>query len=181
MRSRTTTEANPPFSHTVAGDLVNGDTYATAVTGTPTYSTTAGTTAGTFAITVSGLTSQNYVLAFVPGTLTVVPSSSTTTLATSPNSSQYGDPVTLTATVTSGATGTASFYDGSVFLGQSAVTGGVATLSTTTLNVGTHTITATYNGDATYASSMSGPATVTVAKNTAPRFLADRDGVKRKP
>ena len=76
------------------------------MTGTPTYSTTAGTTAGTFAITVSGLTSQNYVLAFVPGTLTVVPSSSSTTLAASPNSSQYGDPVTLTATVTSGATGT---------------------------------------------------------------------------
>ena len=55
--TRTTTEANPPFSHTVAGELVNGDTYATAVTGTPTYSTAAGTTAGTFAITVSGLTS----------------------------------------------------------------------------------------------------------------------------
>ena len=165
--SRTTTEANPPFSHTVAGDLVNGDTYATAVTGTPTYSTTAGTTAGTFAITVSGLTSQNYVLAFVPGTLTVVPTSSTTTLATSPNSSQYGDPVTLTATVTSDATGTASFYNSSVYLGQGTVTGGVATLSTTTLNAGTHTITATYNGDATYASSKSEPATVTVAKKTA--------------
>ena len=72
--SRTTTQNNPPFSHTIAGELVNGDTYATAVTGTPIYSTTAGTTAGTFAITVSGLTSQNYVLAFVPGTLTVVPS-----------------------------------------------------------------------------------------------------------
>ena len=166
--ARTTTEANPPFSHTVAGELVNGDTYATAVTGTPTYSTAAGMTAGTFAITVSGLTSQNYVLAFVPGTLTVVPSASTTTLAASPNSSQYGDPATLTATVTPSATGTVSFYDGSVFLGQSSVTGGVATLSTTTLNVGMHTITATYNGDATYASSMSGSATVTVAKNTAP-------------
>ena len=165
--SRTTTQDNPPFSHTVAGELVNGDTYATAVTGTPTYSTTAGTTAGTFAITVSGLTSQNYVLAFVPGTLTVVPASSTTTLATSPNSSQYGDPVTLTATVTSGATGTASFYDGSVYLGQGTVTGGVSTLSTMTLNAGTHTITATYNGDATYASSTSGPATVMVAKKTA--------------
>ena len=165
--SRTTTQENPPFSHTVAGELFNGDTYATAVTGTPTYSTTAGTTAGTFAITVSGLTSQNYVLAFVPGTLTVVPTLSTTTLATSANSSQYGDPVTLTATVTSGATGTASFYDGSVYLGQGTITGGVATLSTTTLNAGTHTITATYNGDATYASSTSGPATVMVAKKTA--------------
>ena len=165
--SRTTTQANPPFSHTVAGTLVNGDTYDTAVTGTPTYSTTAGTSAGIFAITVTGLSSANYVLAFVPGTLTVVPSPSTVALATSPNSSQYGDPVTLTATVTSGATGSASFYDGSVYLGQGTVTAGVATLSTATLSAGTHTITATYNGDATYASSTSGPAIVTVAKKTA--------------
>ncbi len=179
--TRTTTEANPPFSHTVAGELVSGDTYATAVTGTPTYSTTAGTTAGTFAITVTGLSSANYVLAFVPGTLTVVPSSTTTTLATSPNSSQYGDPVTLTATVTPGATGTASFYDSSVYLGQGAVTGGVATLVTTTLNVGTHTITATYNGDATYASSMSGPATVMVAKNTALGSSLTVTVVRREP
>ena len=164
--TRTTTEANPPFTHTMAGELVNGDTYATAVTGTPTYSTTAGTTSGTFEITVAGLTSPNYVLAFVPGTLTVVPSSSTTTLAASPNSSQYGDPVTLTATVTSGATGAVSFYDRSAFLGEGTVTGGVATLITTTLNAATHTITATYNGDATYASSTSGSATVTVAKRT---------------
>ena len=166
--SRTTTETNPPFSHTVAGELVNGDTYATAVAGTPAYSTSAGTTAGTFEITVSGLTSQNYVLAFVHGTLTVVPTSSTTALATSPSSSLYGNPVTLTATVTSGATGAASFYDGAVFLGQGSVTSGVATLSVKTLNVDVHTITATYNGDATYASSASGPATVTVAKNTSP-------------
>ena len=166
--SRTTTQDNPPFSHTVAGELVNGDTYDTAVTGNSTYSTTAGTTAGIFAITVTGLSSANYVLAFVPGTLTVVPTPSTTTPVTFPNASLYGDPVTLTATVTSGATGTTSFYDGSVFLGQGAVTAAVATLSTTTLHVGVHTITATYNGDATYASSKSGPATVTVAKNTAP-------------
>ena len=75
--------------------------------------------------------------------------------------------MTLTATVTSGATGTASFYDSSAFLGKGTVTGGVATLITTTLNAGTHTITAIYNGDATYASSTSGPATVTVAKKTA--------------
>ena len=100
--------------------------------------------------------------------MTVVPTSSTTTLAASPNASQYGDLVTLTATVTSGATGTASFYDSSVYLGQGTVTGGVATLHTTTLNAGTHTITATYNGDATYASSVSRAATVTVAKNTSP-------------
>ena len=166
--ARSTTQANPPFTYSAAGQLVNGDTYATAISGTPTYSTAAGTTAGTYAITVTGLTSANYTIAFVPGTLTVTAASTTITLVASPSATQYGDPVTLTATVTSGATGTVSFYDGSVLLGTGAVANGVATLTTSTLAAGTHTITAVYNGDATYASSQSGPATVTVAKKTAP-------------
>ena len=166
--ARSTTQANPPFTYSAAGQLVNGDTYATAISGTPNYSTAAGTTAGTYAITVAGLTSANYTIAFVPGTLTVTAASTTITLVASPSATQYGDPVTLTATVTSGATGTVSFYDGSVLLGTGAVSNGVATLTTSTLAAGTHTITAVYNGDATYASSQSGPATVTVAKKTAP-------------
>ncbi len=166
--SRTTTQANPPFTYSAAGQLVNGDTYATAISGTASYSTSGGTTPGTYSITVAGLTSANYLIAFVPGTLTVTTAPSTITLVAGPASTQYGDPVTLTATVTSGATGTVSFYDGSVLLGTGQVTNGVATLTTTTLNAGTHTITAVYNGDATYASSQSGPATVTVAKKTGP-------------
>ena len=166
--ARSTTQANPPFTYSAAGQLVNGDTYATAISGTPTYSTAAGTTAGTYAITVTGLTSANYTIAFVPGTLTVTAADTTITLVASPSTTQYGDPVTLTATVTSGATGTVSFFDGSVLLGTGAVSNGVATLTTNTLVAGTHTITAVYNGDATYASSQSGPATVTVAKKTAP-------------
>ena len=165
--ARTTTQSNPPFTYSAAGQLVNGDTYATAIGGTPSYATAGGTTAGTYSITVTGLTSANYSIAFVPGTLTVTAASTTTTLVASPASTQYGDPVTLTATVTSGATGTVSFYDGSVLLGTGAVSNGVATLTTATLNADTHTVTAVYNGDATYASSQSGPATVTVAKKTA--------------
>ena len=165
--SRSTIQANPPFTYSAAGQLVNGDTYATAINGTPSYSTAAGTTPGTYSITVTGLTSANYSIAFLPGTLTVTAASTTTTLVASPSSTEYGDPVTLTATVTSGATGTVSFYDGSVLLGTGAVSNGIATLTTTTLVAGTHTITAVYNGDATYASSQSAPATVTVAKKTA--------------
>jgi len=166
--TRTTTQANPPFTYSPSGQLVNGDTYATAIGGTATYSTTAGSAPGTYSVVLSGLTSANYTIAFVAGNLTVTISPSTTTLVASPSSPQYGDPVALTATVTSGASGTVSFYDGSVLLGTGTVSGGVATLTTTTLVAGTHTITATYNGDATYASSQSGPATVTVAKKTAP-------------
>jgi len=166
--ARTTAQSNPPFTYSPSGQLVNGDTFATAISGTPTYSTAAGNTPGTFSITVAGLTSANYTIAFVPGNLTVTISPSTTTLVAGPSSPQYGDPVTLTATVTSGATGTVSFYDGSVLLGAGIVSNGVATLTTTTLVAGAHTVTAVYNGDATYASSQSGPATVTVAKKTAP-------------
>src|SRR6202040_3837257 len=142
--ARTTTQSNPPFTYSPSGQLVNGDTYATAISGTATYSTTAGSAPGTYAITVTGLTSANYTIAFVPGNLTVTISPSTTTLVAGPSSPQYGDPVTLAATVTSGATGTVSFYDGSVLLGTGTVSNGVATLITTTLGAGTHTITATY-------------------------------------
>jgi hypothetical protein len=52
---------------------VNGDTYATAVAGVPVYAT-AGmpvSPAGTYPISVADLNSNNYVIAFVGGTLTV--------------------------------------------------------------------------------------------------------------
>ncbi len=166
--TRTTTQANPPFTYSVSGQLVNGDTYATAITGTPVYSTAAGTMPGTFDITVTGLTSANYTIEFVKGTLTVVITPTTTTLTTSPANTQYGDPVTLTATVPDGATGTVSFFDGAVLLGAGTVSSGEATLATTTLTAGTHTVTAVYNGDGIYATSESGPVTVIVAKKTAP-------------
>ena len=166
--ARSTTQPNPPFTYSAAGTLVNGDTYATAISGTPNYTTAAGTTAGTYAITVAGLTSANYYDCVCSRHPDGDGSRYDDYAGCRPDSTQYGDPVTLTATVTSGATGTVSFFDGSVLLGTGAVTNGVATLTTSTLVAGTHTITAVYNGDATYASSQSGPATVTVAKKTAP-------------
>jgi YVTN family beta-propeller protein len=167
--TRTTTQPNPPFTYSTSGTLVNGDTYATAIMGTPTYSTAAGTVPGTFAVTVSGLTSANYTFQSLPGTLTVVETPTTTTLDVSPATVQYGDMLTLTATVAPGtATGNVGFFDGATLLGQATVSGGVATLTTTTLNAGTHNITALYNGDGTYATSVSDPQTITVAKRTAP-------------
>ena len=167
--TRTTTQPNPPFTYSTSGTLVNGDTYATAIMGTPTYTTAAGTVPGTFAVTVSGLTSANYTTQFLPGTLTVVETPTTTTLDVSPATVQYGDMLTLTATVAPGTvTGNVGFFDGATLLGQATVSGGVATFTTTTLNAGTHSITALYNGDGTYATSESDPQTLTVAKRAAP-------------
>jgi hypothetical protein len=42
---------------------------------------------------------------------------SSTSLMASPSPSNYGQPVTLTATATSGATGKVTFYDGVTILG----------------------------------------------------------------
>lgn len=97
-------------------------------------------------------------------------SQSRTSLMTSAATINAGDPVTFTATVTpetpGGAipTGTVSFMDGNIALGTVAVqSDGTAAFSSSTLPAGTHTITANYNGDGTYAASASAAVTETVA------------------
>ena len=59
-------------------------------------------------------------------------------------------PVTFTATVSpSTASGTVQFKDGAADLGSPVtLAGGVATFQTSSLSVGTHSITAVYSGDA---------------------------------
>ncbi len=87
----------------------------------------------------------------------------TTALTSSANPSQFGQAVIFTATVTpqpgfdkSTPTGTVSFLDGTTNIGSSPLNGsGVATLSTSTLALGTHHITATYNGDTNFSPSTS--------------------------
>jgi Bacterial Ig-like domain (group 3)/FG-GAP-like repeat/Abnormal spindle-like microcephaly-assoc'd, ASPM-SPD-2-Hydin len=86
----------------------------------------------------------------------------TTTLASSPNPSNFGQAVTFTATVTAQPgfdkgtpTGTVSFYDGTTNIGNSNLNSGVATLTTSTLSVGRHSMAATYNGDTNFAPSTS--------------------------
>ncbi len=91
----------------------------------------------------------------------------TTTLATSMTAPSYGAAVTLMATVSpSAAAGSVTFYDGTTSLGAITLSAGTAALSTSALTVGTHSITATYAGNTTYASSTSSAVTVTVASAT---------------
>jgi hypothetical protein len=85
----------------------------------------------------------------------------TTALTSTPNPSSFGQTVTFTATVSSQffkfqPTGTVSFFDGTTNIGNSNLnSSGVATLTTSTLSVGTHSMTATYNGDANFLPSTS--------------------------
>jgi hypothetical protein len=89
----------------------------------------------------------------------------TTTLAASVNPSTAGQPVTFTATVSSDAgtpTGTIAFFDGNVSLGTGNLSGGTATLMTSALTVGAHSLNAFYSGDDTFAYSNSSSISQTV-------------------
>ncbi len=80
----------------------------------------------------------------------------TTTLTSSLNPSTVGDQVTFTATVTgTNPTGTVTFFDSGTPLGSVALVNGTATFPISSLGAGSHTLTATYSGDAANAPSTS--------------------------
>ena len=110
-------------------------------------------------ITANNGTPPNATQAF---SFNVVKSASSTTLTASPNPSAFGQGVTFTATVTDVSpatgppTGTVTFFDGATNLGAGTLSGsGVATLSTSTLVVGSHPISVVYGGDVDFTSSTS--------------------------
>ncbi len=162
-------QPNPAFSYSTLGSPVPGDSLSTVVTGTPVYTTSAVTSSlvGTYPLSVSGLVSANYEIAFQDGTVTVTQGNSTTTIATASATIMYGDQDVLTAAVTQGATGTVSFYEGSTLLGTASLDSATqAELPISTLPAGIHTITATFNGGPNLLPSTSSPATLTVTQRT---------------
>ncbi|WP_263367852.1 Ig-like domain repeat protein [Edaphobacter bradus] len=158
------------------------DTLPTGVTGTVTF-TSGGTTLGTSTVT-NGVASvstsslpggsdtitatysgdSNYNTSVATLTQTVTKITPTVTVSAAPNPSTFGGSVTITATVAAGATGTVTFTSGGVTLGSGTLNGsGVASFATTTLPVGSDTITASYGGDATY-NAATGTTVETVSK-----------------
>ena len=156
-KSRAYGAGNPVFTVGYVG-FVNSETLATSgVTGAPSCSTSATPTspvAGSpYTITcgLGSLASSNYTFAFVNGQLTVTASTSTTVVVSDHHPSVWGQSVTFTATISgfgSGtATGTVNFViDGTAPQPQT-VSGSQATLTTSVLTVGSHTVTANYLGD----------------------------------
>ena len=122
----------------------------------------------TATVPCTGTSTQITVVSSAPGntsvsyTLTVTTTSAptTTTVQSNLNPSMYGQPVTFTATVTptgsNTPTGTVTFLDGATTLGTGNLVGGVATYKTSSLSVGSHSITASYGGDSSNAASTSG-------------------------
>ena len=87
------------------------------------------------------------------------------------NPANLGQSVTFTATVSpNSATGTVTFKDNGSELGIGTLSGGTATFSTSALSAGSHSITAVYTGDNTYAGSTSTTLTQTVEMPPPPTF-----------
>jgi len=156
----TWTAAGAATTYNVKRSLVSGGPYTTVGTSATTSYTDATLTNGTTYHYVVSATNGS-VESANSGEASVIPAPlvSTTTLASSLGSTGAYGAVTFSATVTGSgaiATGALTFKDGSNVLGTATLNGsGVATFTTSTLAVGSHALSASFPGDATYAASIS--------------------------
>ena len=176
---------------TITQDATTGD-VSENITGAGNSQVSSATFAGVSAVTISTPGGNNTIdvdpsvtvpvslFAGAGGTVTstsastaVIDNSTATTLAASAATAAYGQSVILTATVAPAVlgnvapTGAVDFYDdttgtdlGSRTLGSN----GIATLSTSNLALGGHTILATYSGDSSFPSSQATASIAVVAQ-----------------
>jgi hypothetical protein len=117
--------------------------------------TTSFTSAGSYPLTAQYSGDSNYSGVTSSALSVTVASASApvadVALSSSAVSIAYGGSVTLTATVSSGITGTVTFQDGMNALAAPVqLASGVATLTTTSLPPGRNTVVAHYNGNSAY-------------------------------
>jgi hypothetical protein len=124
--------------------------------------------AGSYTLTANFTPTDNVTYTSASGSvsLTVAKATPTNALGSSATEVLARTSVTFTATVSSPAStpsGSVHFFDGATSLG-SAVTlaGGVATLTTSSLTVGNHSITAAYSGDSNFSAVTSSAVAETV-------------------
>jgi hypothetical protein len=156
-----TVTATAPGAGTAGGTVTFKDGATTLGTGTldgsgvATYATSA-LALGTHSITAAYGGNASFVASTSAALAQNVNASAATIgMSTAANPSSYGDSVLVTVHVTgtNGApTGTIVFKDGTATIGNGTLSGtGFATLSTSTLSAGAHTLSAVYSGDTTYA------------------------------
>jgi len=175
------------FTATVTGQSPTGNVTfkdgATVICG-PSVTLSAGSAAcaistlsvGTHSITATYNGDGNNAASTSPAVSQVVNKATTNTaLGSSQNPNTFNQSVTFTATVTGQSpTGNVTFKDGAtVICGPSvALTAGSAACAISTLSVGTHSITATYNGDTNNATSTSTAVSQVVNKVTTTTVLS---------
>jgi hypothetical protein len=135
---------------------------------------TSGLTLGTNTITAQYRGDTNFAASTSPPITTNVLNPTTTTVSSSPSPSVFGQPVTLTAAVSSTGgtpTGIVQFLNGTTALGNGTLSNGVASIMTRALPVGANSITAAYLGDSSFGASTSAAITQTVNKASTTTLL----------
>ncbi len=158
----TTGSPVPTLTPTYSG-FVNGDTAASlSAPATCTTTATSSSPAGSYPVTCAGAVDPNYTITYVAGTLTVgsvQPAKPTTLKYTGDTSGSYGDPTTLSATLTTSAGSPVAGAMVTISLGSqscAAVTSssGRATCSITLAQpVGTYPVSASFAGTSLYKAS----------------------------
>jgi hypothetical protein len=165
-----TVAAASPGTGTPTGSVTffNGTTSlgtGTLLSNGTTSITSSALSVGSNSITASYAGDTNYNSSTSPAVNQTVLPTTTTTVASMPSPSVVGQPVTLTAGVSSTAgvpTGTVVFMSGTTALGTATLSGGVASLVTTALTFGFDSITAVYSGSTSFSPSTSSAITQTV-------------------
>ncbi|MCF7731599.1 MAG: DUF6288 domain-containing protein [Akkermansiaceae bacterium] len=151
-------------------DITTGAKVTLNYTGTRTiatltYNAGAPMAPGTYGSTASPATNKNDSYFSGTGTVTILPTTTTSLSLTSGGTpSAPGTSLTFTATVTgTSPTGNVAFYDGTTLLGSSALNGSFqASFTTSSLAIGSHSITAQYAGNTTNAASTSAALTIEI-------------------
>ena len=172
--------ATPQITWSTPASIVYGTALGTAqldasanVPGTFTYAPAAGAilnagSGDTLSVTFTPSDATDYTTTAATTTITVTKATPTVSMTSSGASAVYGQPVSFIATVGSLAgtpSGTVIFYDGTTPLATVPVDGsGMAALTTSALSPGSHSITATYSGNANFASAQTAPYSETVTQ-----------------
>ena len=189
-----------PASATIAGVIAGVDSTPASsldnITPTLTYydgSGIAGTSLGptppsapgTYTVVAAFPGNVNYsAVLSTPLSFTIGQGAATLALASSGGSAVYGQPVSLMATVGADAgtpSGTVTFSDGATWLATVPLDGsGAATFTTSALSLGSHSITATYSGDADFLGVQSAPYSETVAQTGTEVVVVENSVFKKK-
>jgi hypothetical protein len=159
------TPLNLGISSTTPGASINYTTNGTAPT--PTTGTVCGAPCTIQVTAAETIEAIAYETGMTNSPVTSVTyAMPTLSVASSNNPSTYGSSVTFTATISSGPTGTVTFYDSGTSIGTGTISGATATFATNALAIGAHTITAGWVGNASYGSVLSSAITQTVSQES---------------
>jgi len=164
----------------IGSGALNGAGVATASTTT--------LAVGTHSLTANYAATTNYNASTSSPAITFVVNKANTTASTptsTPNPSVFGQSVSFSSTVSVAApgagtpTGTITFKEGATTICTGTVAAGTASCSSSTLTVGAHPVTATYDGDTNFlASSASAALTHNVNKANNRRARHQRNAVR---